>query len=80
VSNSQLLDSLLDGNDLEEQQTYDLMQQFAAENLTLRLPVHCLQVSAPRARRPTKSVALRGRCENWPCNPRFPTAHRPSKR
>jgi len=33
VSNSQLLDSLLDGNDLEEQQTYDLMQQFAAGEL-----------------------------------------------
>jgi len=33
MSNSQLLDSLLAGNDLEEQQTYELMQQFAAGEL-----------------------------------------------
>jgi anthranilate phosphoribosyltransferase len=33
VSNSQLLDKLLSGNDLEEQQAYDLMQQFAAGDL-----------------------------------------------
>jgi anthranilate phosphoribosyltransferase len=33
MSNSELLDSLLNGNDLEEQQAYDLMQQFAAGDL-----------------------------------------------
>ncbi len=33
MSNSRVLDSLLDGNDLEEQQAYDLMQQFAAGDL-----------------------------------------------
>jgi len=33
MSNSLILDSLLDGTDLEEQQTYDLMQQFAAGEL-----------------------------------------------
>ena len=35
MSNSKLLDSLLNGNDLEEQQAYDLMQQFAAGELDL---------------------------------------------
>jgi anthranilate phosphoribosyltransferase len=33
MSNSQLLDRLLNGDDLEEQQAYDLMQQFAAGDL-----------------------------------------------
>jgi len=33
MSNSQLLDKLLNGDDLEEQQAYDLMQQFAAGDL-----------------------------------------------
>jgi len=33
MNNSQLLDKLLDGDDLEEQQAYDLMQQFAAGDL-----------------------------------------------
>ena len=33
MSNSQLLDKLLSGDDLEEQQAYDLMQQFAAGDL-----------------------------------------------
>ena len=33
MSNSRVLDSLLAGNDLEEQQAYDLMQQFAAGDL-----------------------------------------------
>ena len=33
MSNSRVLDSLLVGNDLEEQQAYDLMQQFAAGDL-----------------------------------------------
>ena len=33
MSNSALLDSLLNGNDLEETQAYDLMQQFAAGEL-----------------------------------------------
>ena len=33
MSNSPVLDSLLAGNDLEEQQAYDLMQQLAAGDL-----------------------------------------------
>ena len=33
MSNSALLDAVLNGNDLEEQQAYDLMQQFAAGDL-----------------------------------------------
>ena len=33
MSNSALIDSLLNGNDLEEGQAYDLMQQFAAGDL-----------------------------------------------
>jgi len=33
MNNSQILDGLLDGNDLEEQQAYDLMLQFAAGDL-----------------------------------------------
>jgi len=33
MSNSQILDALLDGKDLEERQAYDLMQQFAAGDL-----------------------------------------------
>lgn len=33
MSNSQVLDSLLNGNDLEERQAYELMQQFAAGDL-----------------------------------------------
>jgi anthranilate phosphoribosyltransferase len=33
MSNSELLDGLLNGNDLEERQAYDLMQQFAAGDL-----------------------------------------------
>ena len=33
MSNSQILDSLLNGNDLAEQQAYELMQQFAAGDL-----------------------------------------------
>lgn len=33
MSNSQILDSLLNGNNLDEQQAYDLMQQFAAGDL-----------------------------------------------
>ena len=33
MSNNQILDRLLDGNDLEESQAYELMQQFAAGDL-----------------------------------------------
>ena len=50
MSNNQILDRLLDGNDLEESQAYELMQQFAAGDLDPAFANACRPSSERRNR------------------------------